>query len=182
VVSVLGDRIKELRKEEGLTQKDFALQFRLSKSHMSKIESSLSKPSALVISAICSFCNVNEKWLLTGEGEKYTSIDTVNVPRAASPEKATACYAYKYYRIACMLEKTCNLDQVWNGCELQSQGELLLNFIVSKILLLQQGKISAGELYSEMLDGFGDEFIEYHSKYDKMTIQERKKEQTRYSK
>lgn len=172
---MLGDRIKELRKEFDYNQEDFAFQFRLSKSHISKIEANKSKPSALVIAAIADFFDVNEEWLLTGEGEKLKKvIPHKYAPKAETPQKTTACYAYKYWRIACLLEKTCNLDVEWDGLEVDEYSQIVINFILHKLIELKNGSIKSKYEFSRLLfEGF-DDFDHYLAAWSKPTPLERK--------
>ena len=65
------DRFKILRKDTGLTQKDFAARVGLSQNFIAQIESGSKVPSDRTVSDICRIFHVNEDWLRTGEGEMY---------------------------------------------------------------------------------------------------------------
>lgn len=65
------ERFKILRKDTGLTQKDFAARVGLSQNFIAQIESGSKVPSDRTISDICRIFHVNEDWLRTGEGEMY---------------------------------------------------------------------------------------------------------------
>ena len=64
-------RLKELRKELGITQQELADQIGVSGSNVGKYESGAGKPSAAVISLICSKFNIREEWLHNGTGEMF---------------------------------------------------------------------------------------------------------------
>jgi len=64
------DRIKEIRKhfpKEGKTQETFAEYLGISKQNLASYETGRRTPSDAVIQLICEKCNVNKKWLETGE-------------------------------------------------------------------------------------------------------------------
>lgn len=65
------ERFKILRKDTGLTQKDFAARVGLSQNFIAQIESGSKVPSDRTVSDICRIFHVNEHWLRTGEGEMY---------------------------------------------------------------------------------------------------------------
>jgi transcriptional regulator with XRE-family HTH domain len=66
----LGERIKSIRKECDLSQKDFGERINISDGHISAIEKNKTKPSERLIQLICLNFGINEKWLRTGEGAK----------------------------------------------------------------------------------------------------------------
>lgn len=63
----LGERIKVVRTENGLTQKDFANLFGLSHSHISNIENNREKPSDTLLLFMCSKFGINYDWLKFGK-------------------------------------------------------------------------------------------------------------------
>lgn len=65
------ERFKILRKDTGLTQKDFAARVGLSQNFIAQIESGSKVPSDRTVFDICRIFHVNEEWLRTGEGEMY---------------------------------------------------------------------------------------------------------------
>lgn len=67
-------RIKELRKDNKLTQQAFANKLGISKSNIESYELGRRVPTDAVIALICSKFNVSEKWLRTGEGEMYNKL------------------------------------------------------------------------------------------------------------
>ena len=65
------DRIKKIRKNVGLTQKEFAERLGLKQNTIATYEIGRIGISDTVILSICREFNVNEKWLRTGEGEMF---------------------------------------------------------------------------------------------------------------
>lgn len=71
---MIGQRIKEIRKRNGLTQQELADRLSVPRSTIAGYESEQREPINATISLICrEFC-VNEIWLRTGEGEMYQPI------------------------------------------------------------------------------------------------------------
>ncbi|WP_051599255.1 helix-turn-helix domain-containing protein [Metaclostridioides mangenotii] len=70
----LKNRIKELIKNTGLKQVEFANKIKVDPSYISKLLSENSKtiPSDRLLNDICREFNVSEEWLRTGKGEMYT--------------------------------------------------------------------------------------------------------------
>ncbi len=67
----MGERIKLLRQELGLTQAAFASRLGIKPSAIANYEVGRNEPIDAVVSLICrEFC-VSETWLRTGEGEMY---------------------------------------------------------------------------------------------------------------
>lgn len=67
----MNDRIKELRKELGLSGEKFGERIGVKKAAISKIESGVVGLSDSNILAICREFNVNEEWLRYGTGEMF---------------------------------------------------------------------------------------------------------------
>lgn len=65
----IGSRIKEVRKNSGLTQQKFADIINLKRNTIGSYEIDLIVPSDRTIVDICREFDVNEGWLRTGEGE-----------------------------------------------------------------------------------------------------------------
>lgn len=63
------NRIKEVRKSEGLTQQEFADRIGSGRSAVANYEAGRNEPIGPVITAICREFHVNEAWLRTGEGD-----------------------------------------------------------------------------------------------------------------
>lgn len=63
------ERIKEIRKVEGLNQTDFGSRLGLAQATIAGYENGLRAVSDAVILSICREFGISEKWLRTGEGE-----------------------------------------------------------------------------------------------------------------
>lgn len=70
----MGERIKQLRKALGLTQKEFGDRINVKPNTIGTYEIGRNDPIDAVVSLICREFNVNETWLRTGEGEMFTQI------------------------------------------------------------------------------------------------------------
>jgi len=92
-MSGVGERIKQLRHELGLTQKSFAKRMSISRSHVANLETGGSEPSEHLLSLMCANFGINFDWLKHGKGslELYgPELDTAqqslfNTFRAAAP-------------------------------------------------------------------------------------------------
>lgn len=62
-------RLKQARKSRGFTQDALANAIGVSRGVISNIEYEKAQPQPLVIHAICELLQINEKWLLSGEGQ-----------------------------------------------------------------------------------------------------------------
>lgn len=67
----IGDRIKKLRKEKGLTMLEFGKSLGMSKSSISGIEAGKNGPSEQTVRLICSMYSIEYSWLKTGDGNMY---------------------------------------------------------------------------------------------------------------
>lgn len=67
----MNSRIKELRKELGLTQEAFGAKISITKNSISMIESGKNTPSAQTITMICDKFGANREWLVTGNGPMF---------------------------------------------------------------------------------------------------------------
>lgn len=70
-MNTLGDRLKELRKENGFNQAEFGDRIGISMSAVSLLEKGTNNPSEQTIRAICSEFGVRREWLLNNDGPKY---------------------------------------------------------------------------------------------------------------
>lgn len=70
----MNERIKEIRKNAGLTMEQFGEKIGMKKSSVSQIESAKNNPSDSSIKMICREFNVDEHWLRTGEGAPYKEL------------------------------------------------------------------------------------------------------------
>lgn len=70
-----GNRIKELRRNLGLTQEKFATQIGIKRNSLSQIESGINSLSPQNMLLICKEWNVSEEWLRDGTGEMFGETD-----------------------------------------------------------------------------------------------------------
>lgn len=68
------NRIKQIRKDAGLTQTAFGERLGLTMNYVYLMESGRKNPSAATIREICRQFSVRESWLRTGEGEPYRDL------------------------------------------------------------------------------------------------------------
>lgn len=66
-----GERLKQLRKELGLTQLEFAAKIGTTRNNIAGYEIGRRDPSAAAVNLIIAKLNVSETWLRTGEGEMF---------------------------------------------------------------------------------------------------------------
>lgn len=72
--TAMGMRIEQIRKELGLSRRQFGSRIYLSESAVSHIErSEKANPSPILIDSICNVYGINKIWLTTGTGEVYTA-------------------------------------------------------------------------------------------------------------
>lgn len=67
----VGERIKLVRKEKGLSLEEFGSKICMGKSAVSRIENGINGTTDQTIRSICREFGVNERWLRTGEGEMF---------------------------------------------------------------------------------------------------------------
>ncbi len=70
----MDERIKLIRKIEGLSQQKFADKLGIARGNIAAYEVGKNAPSDAVICLICSKFNINEEWLRTGTGEMTKEI------------------------------------------------------------------------------------------------------------
>ena len=68
----LGERIKEVRTNKGLTQEQFSGKIGLSRNYVARIEIGERLPSDRTIKDICREFGVDELWLRTGIGKAFS--------------------------------------------------------------------------------------------------------------
>ena len=66
----MNERIKQIRRELGLTQQEFADRIGLKQNSIALIESGKRNISDQAVLSICREYGINEEWLRTGKGEK----------------------------------------------------------------------------------------------------------------
>lgn len=69
-----GQRVRELRKNLGLTLEKFGKSLGVGKTAISKIENQENNLTDQMVLSICREYNVNEEWLRTGEGEVFVKL------------------------------------------------------------------------------------------------------------
>lgn len=67
----MNERIKELRKELGLTQQKFANSIGVKQNTVAQYEIGRNPPTDTVVALICREFDVNEEWLRTGAGPMF---------------------------------------------------------------------------------------------------------------
>lgn len=72
----MDERLKQLRKELGLTQQEFSDKIGIKRNTFAQYENGRNEPIDAVVRLICSTYNVNEEWLRTGAGEMFVSRKT----------------------------------------------------------------------------------------------------------
>ena len=75
----MNERIKQLRKELGLTLDKFGEKIGVGKSAISKIERGENGVSEQMLKSICREFNVREEWLRTGELPMFIPVSTFNL-------------------------------------------------------------------------------------------------------
>jgi len=70
----LGERIKQLRKALGLTQKEFGERIGVKPNTIGTYEIGRNEPIDAVASLICREFGVNENWFYTGVGEMFIQL------------------------------------------------------------------------------------------------------------
>lgn len=65
------NRLKELRKQLGLTMEEFGSKLGVRKTTISSLENGINNLTEQMILSICNVYNVNDKWLRYGKGEMF---------------------------------------------------------------------------------------------------------------
>ena len=68
------ERIKKVRKSEGLTQVEFGERIGVKGNTVTNYETGLRTPTDAVLLSICREFNVNQDWLRTGNGEMFVEL------------------------------------------------------------------------------------------------------------
>lgn len=71
----MNQRIKEVRRSLGLSQEEFGRRLGITKSAVSRIESSSNGASGQTVKSICREFNIEYGWLTTGQGEMFAEND-----------------------------------------------------------------------------------------------------------
>ncbi|WP_170313630.1 helix-turn-helix domain-containing protein [Lacrimispora amygdalina] len=86
----INDRIKQIRKESGCNQREFASQLGLTQSGVSYMEQPGSTVADSSIKSICSIYNLNEEWLRHGVEPKNIVTDTFSLDGFVDSKGGTA--------------------------------------------------------------------------------------------
>lgn len=78
----IGSRIKAVRQEKGLTQKEFAESIGIVQGFLSGIERELKTPSDTLLIALCHHYKINDKWLYKGVGEMFREANVTEEQRS----------------------------------------------------------------------------------------------------
>lgn len=70
----VGDRVKAIREDAGMTTRDFGSRIGISGSAVSRLESGVNTPSERTLKVICSEFKVNYPWLKDGIGDQYSGL------------------------------------------------------------------------------------------------------------
>ena len=71
----MNQRIKEVRRSLGLSQEEFGRRLGITKSAVSRIESSSNGASGQTVKPICREFSIDYAWLTTGQGEMFVEND-----------------------------------------------------------------------------------------------------------
>ena len=71
----MNERIKKIRKLNGLTQVQFAERLSITQNYVTQIETNSKSPGDRLISDICREFHISEEWLRTGKGEMDAPTD-----------------------------------------------------------------------------------------------------------
>lgn len=74
----LGERIKEIRKDNKLTQKEFADKISVSRPFISRIEADKEKPSESLMKLIAATFGIELNWIMKETGYKESQLKTTN--------------------------------------------------------------------------------------------------------
>lgn len=78
-MDTIGDKIKYIRQEKGLTQAQFGESIGLTKQAVSNVENNLSNPSLDFISKLIVYYNINSNWLIANKGEPFNFENKIKV-------------------------------------------------------------------------------------------------------
>lgn len=80
----MNERLKRLRKELSLNQKELGDKIKLSQTHISSLENGAREMTDRIVYDICRELNVNENWLRNGKGEIFVENDSAIITELAS--------------------------------------------------------------------------------------------------
>lgn len=74
----IAERLLQIRKESGMSQRNFAEKLRVSKGAISCYENGKQLPGSCFILEVCDNFNIEPRWLLKGEGQQYDNKTILN--------------------------------------------------------------------------------------------------------
>ena len=150
-----GNRIKELRRNLGLTQEKFATQIGIKRNSLSQIESGINSLSPQNMLLICKEWNVSEEWLRDGTGEMFGETDKrqqlhawADKVLADSPET----FRYRFVNALSRLP-----DEWWSLTE-KAAIEILAEYDPDKAEALRTASIAADQEVSQTTYEVGTNF------------------------
>ena len=88
---MIGQRVKNARREKGFTQESFSEALGISTEHLSRIETGAYRPSLQLIEKICTALEITEEELMFGsKSDLKASTELLNKIACLSPEKQKA--------------------------------------------------------------------------------------------
>ena len=81
-----GSRVRKVRMSKGLSQTEFGATIGVSNGHISNVEREKDELSKKAIDTLCLVYHVDERWLMTGEGEMESRIDRIREYVSEDPE------------------------------------------------------------------------------------------------
>lgn len=88
-MDTIGNRIAQIIAHEGLKKVQFAAKLGIHQSYVTQLIKGKNPPSEALVKLICREFNVNEAWLVTGEGEPYRKPDAVPFADYAKERRMT---------------------------------------------------------------------------------------------
>ena len=150
-----GNRIKELRRNLGLTQEKFATQIGIKRNSLSQIESGINSLSPQNMLLICKEWNVSEEWLRDGTGEMFGETDKrqqlhawADKVLADSPET----FRYRFVNALSRLP-----DEWWSLTE-KAAIEILAEYDPDKAEALRTASTAADQKVSQTMYEVGTNF------------------------
>lgn len=80
----MNERLKEIRKELKLTQKEFAKKLGITDSGISRLEKGQNQLTDQMIRSICREFNVNYSWLVSGTGDMFDEVPQTSIDELCS--------------------------------------------------------------------------------------------------
>ena len=108
----IGERIKQVIAEQGITQAEFAQRLNISQSMVSKICSGAAEPSFRTISDICKTFGVDVIWLETGCGQMH-SVDAEDNLLAVFTGQTLGGINHPIYRQFMIALSEASYDELW---------------------------------------------------------------------